>query len=59
MTTDREVWVGEASLLGEETVSYAREGRVICAARGFKGVTGSECWWYQARTVALPNYGSA
>lgn len=44
VTTDSEVWLGEGSLLGEGTVSYAREGRLICGARGFNGVTGSECW---------------
>lgn len=48
---ERDVWVGAGRAEGDGRVLYVFEGRAISEARGFKGVTGRECWWYQARTI--------
>lgn len=50
MTTDSDVCVGAGRADGDGTVLYDVEGSEMDDARGLMGVTGSECWWYQAST---------
>lgn len=47
---EREVWVGALRADGEERVWKLFERTVTVGLRGFRGVTGSECRRYQAKT---------
>jgi hypothetical protein len=50
VTKDSDVSVGWDKASGEDATGYSRDGNLMLCSRGWMGVTGSECWWYHAKT---------